>query len=783
MKKSSERFTTTQGERPESEQEKRARLISHYIETQIIGKNKSLDQTEEKILAEKYNNKSVAEKALELYQKMTVYTQTSREQNKTIEKSETNVPAINSRLISRIKILYSDPAVCALMSATYGEARVERKAFRTAGLTKDWLILEESKRSDRQQLDNLSRQLFQEKILGADNIEEAKTNIVELRENMEENGKVQTGIETLSGYEKTAENTDAAALIEYEKLNEYNRQLEEENFVWLPSREEIDTKAMKVIESGNPKQTRKGIFFISEPGSGKTEQIRAIAKRLTGIEHAKISCGPRMGDPQLLGKEKVFPGATKIEEGTFTDFRDTVSAAWTGYDYSYQKEPTRLSSQVVELDEMPKAFDNETFFTRLKGFFAIKDGDKMPGTDKLVLPGRVVFGSGNVGVHHGNKPVPPALEREIEVIPVDYAEMSVENPELYEFMLACLIKEGTMSPVTDKDLPPAYKKNDLPENEREVLSDGSVVIAKDELIEDPTNKEHGFLYRLAFAVKAVQNSYMARGGENPYIDYTKRELLRSKVDDNGNEYIAETGDPVILGTTITLNDLNGWMRGYLEKIQKKNAPTLTDWLQEKLEEKINAKYEDKDKIRAIFDHFHLLDKITDKNMAKPLTPKEIGYLSPRVPRPLYMEKPVTAEVAEMQAPRSEKKEIKEYETNQVLLEDGSRILIKNNELIIPKGQFDLEKEQLVPLEVAPGEKFIVGGESFVFAGVAEDKKSPYHGQPIGQFSSGEKLYKVFNLVELDTGRLEEFKNTSEKDLENLDKDVDDFCEVEDPDAA
>lgn len=753
----------------ETKQEKSARLVSRYIETHVIGKNASLDEAEETILQKKYEKKSTAEKASELYQKMIVYMQEVSERNKTEQKSGSDIPKINPKLISRIKILYNDPAVRELMPAIYGQARVERKTFRASKLANNWKTLEKSKRDKKKQLDSLSRQLFQEKIMGAGNVSEAKTDIIELREDAEENKKAQTSIEALTGYEKTAENTDVASLIEYEKLNEYNRQLTEENFVWLPSREEIDAKAMKVIESGNPKQTRKGVFFISEPGSGKTEQIRAIARRLTGMEHVKISCGPRIGDPQLLGKEKVFPGAAKIEEGTFTDYQDTVSAAWTGYDYSYQKEPARLNSQVVELDEMTKAFDNETFFTRFKGFFALKDGDKMPGTDKPVLPGRVIFGSGNVGAHHGNKPVPPALERELEVIPVDYAEMSAANPELYEFMLACLMKKGAMPPVANKELSPAYKKIDLPENKREILSDRSVAVAIDELIEDPTNKEHGFLYRLAHAVKAVQNSYMARGGENPYIDYTKRELLRSKTDDEGKEYISDTGDPLILGTTITLNDINGWMRGYLEEIQKKNAPTLTEWLQQQLEEKINAKYEDKDKIKAIFDHFHLLDAVIEKGTVKLLTPKEIGYLSPRVPRPVYVERTEKPEDNDKKDEAAGKEQPEVYETRQVLLEDGATILVKVRE-------FGFGGENTA--SVMPGSQFKIKGENFSYAGIIEDKNSEHDGQPIGQLASGEKLYRVFSAEDLDIGIFSFEAEQLMEDIDGIEKDIDDFCELE-----
>ncbi len=377
-----------------------------------------------------------------------------------------------------------------------------------------------------------------------------------------------------------------------------------------------------------------------------------------------------------MGKGKVFPGEKEIEKGTFTDYTDTVSAAWTGYDYSYEKNPLRLNARVVELDEIPKAFENEAAFSILKGLFSLKDGDKMPGTDKPVLPGRVLIGSGNIGQHHGAKVFPPALEREFEVIPVDYVEMTKDNPELYEFMLAALMEKGGIRG-TKKELQPAYVKRDLSENERRVLPDKSTIIAVDEIVNDPTSEDHGFLYRLAHAVKAVQNSYMARGGENAYIDYTKREILRYKDNDDESVSVSETGDQIFLGTTITLNDIAGWMIGYKEEVKKKNPPTLSEWLQAKLKGRMNSKHEDQDKLQAIFNYFHLFDKVHVDLESKPLTPKEIGYLSPRVPRPVYVERP---KKAPEQEPKGEAKpapmKMEEHKSREVVLETGKTIKIK-----------------------------------------------------------------------------------------------------------
>ena len=771
MDKPAEQSTSFKREQTVSEQEKRARLISRYIENHVVGENASAGKETEKRIEKHYKDKSPKQKADELYQKLSVFMVRRREESQKRKDAEAQresyvAAEINPNLISRIKVLISDPEVQRLLPETYGEARVDQLAFRASELVKQWRGLENSVARDTYSLTRLRQDIFQEKIKNEDDIEEAKSEVAELEESISEDRKAKAGIVALEGYEKTPEQADTAAMLHYETLLQYREQLDE-GFVWLPSREDIDVRAMKVLESGNPKQTRKGVFFISEPGSGKTEQIRAIARRLTGMDRVKISCGPRTGEPQLLGRGRVFPGATEIEKGTFTDYTKAVSGAWTGYDYSYQEESVRHTAQVVELDEMPKAFENETFFTLAKGFFALKDGDDMPGTDKKVLPGRVLIGSGNIGQHHGPKTFPPALEREFIVIPVDYPEMMRHNPELYEFMLAALLEKGAIQ-ASKQELTPAYNRLELPKDKREVLSDGSVVVATEELIEDPTDKNHGFLYRLAHAVKAVQNSYMARGGENTYIDYTKRDILRYKDHDDDTISVAETGEQIILGTTITLNDITGWMIGYKEEMRKKDAVSLSEWLQTKLKEKVEEKREDHDKLKAIFDYFHLFEEIPEYSDPQPLTPKEIGYLSPRVPRPVEVERPRPEnrnKKHESLTPRKEQK----YVTKAVLLENGQQVLLREQEL-------SLEDDEVIVL-VKVGQGITLGGQTSSFVGTIEDPGSKYNGQPIGALVGETGLHRILNQKELELGMNIYEIETAKKERESLDLELQEYCAV------
>lgn len=726
-----------------SEQETKAYLLSRYIQTRIIDKYSSASEEEEKRIALLYKRKTAKEKADELYQKMIIFRESisGSEENKTI----------NPKLISRIKILFSDPEVQELIPETYGQARVDQKEFRASTLASDWKYLENSLTAKTEKIEGVARRLFQETINGKDDVEEARSEVAELDEDIQDIRNTVKKIETLEGQEKTRDNTDVCALMQYEKFKEYREQLDS-GFVWLPSREEIDRKAMQVINSGNPKQTRKGVFFISEPGTGKSEQIRAIASRLTGSSRVKISCGPRTGEPQILGKGGVFPGATKIEQGTFTDFRGTISAAWTGYNYSYQEESVRTSAQVVELDEMPKAFENETFFTTLKGLFSLKDGEKMPGTDKTAMPGRVIIGSGNIGQHHGSTPFPPALEKEFTVIPVDYVEMTPDNPETYEFMVSALMENGAIQ-ANKNELSAGYKKRQLPEEDRRVLKDGSIMVGVEELVKDPTSVEHGFLYRLANAVKAVQNSYMARGGENEYINYADRDLLRYK---DGSISIAESDRQIIIGTTITLNDLSGWMIGYKEEKRKKASIGLAEYIQGKLSDKMNEKQLDKDKLRAIFEYFHLFDTTPETHSSKPLTPKEIGYLSPRVPRPLEVEKPKSSsddsEDVGVVKISFEKRSREALTTDIITFDDDLRLNVLKESIDVGEGGI-----------VSIGNIFVVQGEEFELVGIVADESNSENGKVVGKSVDG-YVYKRFDIPVLEKGVIEKFSSVVEKKL-------------------
>ncbi|OQA03591.1 MAG: hypothetical protein BWY68_00698 [bacterium ADurb.Bin400] len=150
--------------------------------------------------------------------------------------------------------------------------------------------------------------------------------------------------------------------------------------------------------------------------------------------------------------------------------------------------------------------------------------------------------------------------------------------------------------------------------------------------------------------------------------------------------------------------------------------------------------QDREKIRAIFSHYHLLDPISrdarrEIAASSPLTQKEIGYLSPRVPRPLRLAEPKPEPEAEEPGERPqtvEAKEVRElYETIELTLEDGERVLVKPEKLSLTK------ENKAVTLY--PGGLFTYGGERVRFKGVVDqtDRNPDHHGKVVIELELGE----------------------------------------------
>jgi len=759
----------------ETKQEEHARLILRYIETKIIGAHHSLDEAGEKEVQEYYEKLSPREKADILYGKVMAYLADQRAE--AVRKKEAKnqekkiVPEeIDSYLISEIKILLNDPQVKDLLPSSYGEARLDSKKFRASELGKLWNITREEISQKGESYKQIEQALHLNKISGQGKISSARSRMERLAENLAALEKRKQELETLRGLPKTAENTDAVANFQYENLKEYKRQLDK-GFVWLPSRKKIHQETVSAILN------HRWPVLIGEAGSGKSDQADAAALELTGHLPTEIECESTTSEVQL-----VKDNAIDAKNGGSYEEYGPLMSAFTGYSDSRESEPAVTTGRIARFDESgrlgPKAYS-----------IIKKARQKKPGDDfygRPALPGAgAIWTSNPVGLRYPDRHAPdPAMRRELAEINVGYPEMSEENPELYEFALTALLDENNHIAVDREELAPAYEKKGIPENQREILADGSIVIAKDEIIANMADTRHGALWRFAAAIKSLQDSFVHGNAETEKYPDT---ILRFKEDADGNiEITADgSGEPLTLSTsTVTLGELASWMTGFNERRQKQDSEfrvnSFTEWLDFKIKTYLKqADKADKEKIKAIFKYFNFLEAETSNHRdTKPLTPKEIGYLSPRTPRPVYLEKSITPPPEGGEQEGAETKENKEYETRQVLLENGGKALLKVREFTLEQGSFDVITKELAPLTVVLGQKFKIKNDDFTFAGIVEDKNSEYNGLPVGQFASGENLYKIFSPENMDAGIMEEFKDAAEKQIEDLVEDIENFCQFE-----
>lgn len=727
-------------EKQETEQEKRARLISRYIETKIIKGNESAGELDEKEITEAVENMQVSEKAVKIYEDMMSYVLTNQEKHDKKEKT-----VLDPYIISELSILWNDEKTRQVFLEKFSKARVESKKFKLSDIKQSLQEKEINLKDKKDKYTKLKQKLNLHKFKSPAEKRVLLSKSQNLKKSIDRTQLEINKIINLNEHEHTKENTDVAALIGYERLRRY-RDEAQEGFAWLPSRVEIHNKISDVI-----KHTGKAPLLIGPPGTGKTTQIDAVAIEHTAVPALRIPCHSGLSEEGLIFNRDIKKG-----EGA-RDYVGTIAEGFTGFKHSQDEKPYTTEGQFVNLDEISQ-LNIEKAMAPIKDVRQAKPGKSL----SRYVPEKVLYGSHLAAT--SNLPISDErLEREFARIPTNYFEMKNDNPELYEFILSkLLLDEGNLYTNNKTILAPAYEKKDIPEEQRKKLKDGSIVVATSELIEYQTDARHGFLYRLSYAIRAIQDSYIHGSKFNE--KHMANTALYEDFDENNNlvikGYLPDLklmeststigGDMLKLksgSSTLTAEIISKWTDGFINSGEQ----DLVKWFQKMLQDHIGqTASEDGERIKAIADYFHIFDDVAlDISQTKPLTPKEIGYLSPRVPRPVYTEKPNIEGEKEEETQENVIEEVKEYETKQVLLEDGTRILIKESE-------FNIDENIISKIS----DKFIVGGKSFIFAGTVEDKSSDNNNnKPVGQLAGGEEeLYKIFSAEELDFGVIEEFKN-------------------------
>ncbi len=288
-----------------------------------------------------------------------------------------------------------------------------------------------------------------------------------------------------------------------------------------------------------------------------------------------------------------------------------------------------------------------------------------------VLKGFSVIATTNpAGARHQLDKLPPALEREFAEIKVDYPPQSAANPELYEFMLAQLMDDKGYVAIPKNELAPAYRRVEVAGR---TTQDGQEIAAEYQVMPSPSDASHGALWRLAGALRAIQDSYTA---DNP-DDRARLEPSLLRIGANGN-IVAQGGEPLTLqSSTMTLKEIGSWMRGFSTRMQSADpslrTETFSDWLAYKAGVFISqCPPLDRAKLEAIFKNFGILNP-APTSPSEPMTNLDIGYLSPRVPRSLE----IKGEAAGQREERRETMpEARTIESVEYVTETGERVRAK-----------------------------------------------------------------------------------------------------------
>ncbi len=390
------------------------------------------------------------------------------------------------------------------------------------------------------------------------------------------------------------ENYDLAAQLSFERLKNYHEQLSQTSFIWTPSREEYFkkiTEHLVVVDQNRP------LLLAGETGTGKTRLARAVSQRLTGKSPYEVGEEAKTDIRPLLGSRALDADGSYINYGQ-------LGQALTGKETS--RDEKAAAGGIFYMDEM-NGYPPDALRSLTKQISGRRAGEEITfaawaGKKEKLSPNFGFLGSANLPSekHPDRADLPVEVARELATLEVDYPPQSLDNPELYEMMLAALMDKNNRLRLSQEELAPAYKEiADAPANEKQ-----------EELDTDPA--AGGTLWRFANLVGEVQKSY--KGQDN---------VLQATDGDASYLRVAVLDPGLVLS----------WLSAYRKSVSREQM-NLETFLAEKLNNWAEQKTypeEDRNLLHKFINEF----KISANNIHYPetvLTPAQIGALSPRVPR-------------------------------------------------------------------------------------------------------------------------------------------------------
>jgi len=399
------------------------------------------------------------------------------------------------------------------------------------------------------------------------------------------------------------ENPELAAFVQYERITEYHRQFEKTGgFIWTPSREKLFEEILDhLVLSGK----NRPLLLVGDTGTGKTSLARAAVERLTGRPAFEVGEEAKTDIRPLLGSVWMEEGRVFINYGP-------LGQALTGKKTSLDKESD--GGGIFYMDEM-NGYPPDALRSLIKQVSGRAPGEEITfaawrGIREKIAEKFALIGSANLpdeerGRHLDRPALPVEIIRELTTLQVDYHD----RLEIYEMALGALMDRNRRIRLKEGELEANWQTEVNPNTKEKTMV----------LNSDP--KSGGTLWRFSGLVSEIQKS--SKGEDNiltPTKSKREASFLESAVLDPG----------VILA----------WLREYrISKLRR--GVELKRFLQDKLKGWINKKthpQEDRSLLKEFCSAFDLPVEGPDAAKSdikgrKIWSEKEIGFLSPRVPRP------------------------------------------------------------------------------------------------------------------------------------------------------
>jgi hypothetical protein len=416
------------------------------------------------------------------------------------------------------------------------------------------------------------------------------------------------------------ENPELAAELSFLRIARYRKELTGKGFMWTPSREAVFSD---ILQKAVLLNRNRPITLVGETGTGKTELARALSRRLTGREPARTTARDQNDPGRSLG----FRSLEGVDFGV-------LGQALTGKTSS--KDTESGPGKIAFLDEANKY--PEDFIRMLVKTLAGKHsgesvtfeewyGQEEPLAQNALLVLGMNLPDTERGRHLDRPEFSSEVKRELAptTITVDYMPQTPENPELFEVLLAASMDKNERIRIPVSDIAPAYKSVVHEGVQTQVVDNTSPVIRQQgQALFTDAPAPGGALWRFANLIRETQKLYT---GEENILTPLRRDDARL--------------DHAVLEPGLAIS----WIEEYKKSALRDHVPLaaflslkLTDWAGEETTGGQHLfRAEDRARLHELFLAYGFDEAGTKTLAPQPLlnlTPKEIGALSPRVPRAL-----------------------------------------------------------------------------------------------------------------------------------------------------